>query len=304
MCAVLTLLVALTYVGLGLVSGPIRSGVVENIAANVITASIFTVLGATAFIWLSVTQRRRLFRFFGVGRGTLDVRMYLSRLQVKPGGTSGTEPITKGYVGPAIVKMEYDAGLLLVDLFQPRALALIPDVLRDLLSTLFATLSEVNTEIEVAPNPEDFAEDRHLAQPLVTCGSAIYNSVSAHFLNRERSFYYFEKNAAGLRVLRARDPNAPDLDVAGRSGGHELACIQRLREPTSDSIVFVCAGLGSGATYGSVEYLVRNWRRLWRRYGDTEFGICLSFATTNYDEIPAVAPKVIHQATGPRGRAR
>src|SRR5690242_10114532 len=92
LCAVLTLLVAITYVGLEHVSGPIRSGVVENIAANLITASIFTVLGASAFVWLSVTQRRRLFRFFGVGRGTLDARMYLSRLQIQPGGASGTEP--------------------------------------------------------------------------------------------------------------------------------------------------------------------------------------------------------------------
>ncbi|HEY7781836.1 MAG TPA: hypothetical protein VIC85_16715 [Ktedonobacterales bacterium] len=304
LCAVLTLLVAITYVGLEHVSGPIRSGVVENIAANLITASIFTVLGASAFVWLSVTQRRRLFRFFGVGRGTLDVRMYLSRLQIQPGGASGTEPITNGYVGPAIVKMDYDAGLLLVELFQPRALALIPDVLRDLLSTLFISLAEVDAHIEVAPTPEDFAEDRHLTQPLVACGGAIYNVISSHYLNQERSFYYFAKNAAGHRVMRARDPQAPDLEALGRSRGHELACIQRLREPTSDSIVFVCAGLGSGATYGSVEYLVRNWRRLWHRYGDAEFGICLSFATAEYDEMPDVTPKVVHQIGRPRGRAR
>lgn len=301
--AVLVLLIALTYLGLQHVSNQISASILENIAANLITASIFTILGVVAFIWLSVIQRRHLFRFFGVSRGALDLRVYLSQLQVQPGGTKGIEPVKFGYQGPAIVKLDYDAALLLMDLFQPRALALIPDILRDLLSAVFVTLAEVDADIAITPTLEGFSEERDLAQNLVTCGSSIYNSVSAYYLKQDRSFYYFTKNADGVRVLQARDPNAPDLEGMGRGTGHELACIQRLKDPDYGTTVFICAGLGSGATYGSVDYLVRNWRRLWRQYGDMELGLCLSFAMTNPDEAPPAEAQVLHR-TSRRAAAR
>lgn len=305
--AVLVLLVALTYLGLQHVNNAISTGILENIAANLITASIFTILGVVAFVWLSAIQRRQLFRFFGISRGALDMRVYLSRLQVER--AAGIEPVTHGYQGPAIVKMDYDAALLLLDLFQPRALALIPDILRDLLSAIFITLAEVEADIAITPAAkpglEDFSEDRYLAQNLVTCGSSIYNAVSAYYLRQDRSFYYFTK-VDGVRVLKARDPDAPDLASMGRGpnapdlremgrSGHELACIQRLKDPAYGTTIFICAGLGAGATYGSVDYLVRNWRRLWRQYGDREFGICLSYAMPNPDEVPTVEPQVLHQ---------
>lgn len=293
--AILVLLIALTYLGLQHVSNAISASILENIAANLITASFFTILGVVAFIWISVIQRRQLFRFFGISRSALDLRVYLSQLQVQPGGTKGIEPVTHGYQGPAIVKLDYDAGLLLMDLFQPRALALIPDVLRDLLSAIFVTLAEVEAGIAITPTLADFSAEHDLAQNLVTCGSSIYNSVSAYYLKQERAFYTFTKNAEGVRVLHARDPNAPHLELMGRDTGHELACIQRLKDPDFATTVFICAGLGSGATYGSVDYLVRNWRQLWRRYGDTEFGLCLSFAMTNPDEMPTVEPQVLHR---------
>jgi hypothetical protein len=61
-------------------------------------------------------------------------------------------------------------------------------------------------------------------------------------------------------------------------------------------MVFICSGLGSGATSGSVQYLAENWSRLQRQYRDREFGLCLSFATTDRDGYPTVMPRVIDRA--------
>jgi hypothetical protein len=299
---ILAILVAITYLGLQQVGEQVRVGIVEGVAANLITTSTFTILGVTAFIWLSVSQRRRLFRFFGVNRRVLGVRIYLSQLQVQPGGTKGTEPVSQGFTGPAIVKMEYDAGLLLVNLFRPRALALVPDLLRELLSAISVTLADVDVDVEIAPTLDTFSRDLHVAQNLITCGGAIYNAISHYYLNQDRSFYFFATNADGERVIKVRDNSATGLEGQGRASGHELACIQRLKDPEFGTTVFICAGLGSGATYGSVDYLVSNWRRLLHRYGDKEFGICLAFKTTAHDEPPTVQPKEIHHTSRPHAR--
>lgn len=295
----LLVLVAAIFIALQTLDNQVRIGIVEGIVANLITTVSLTILGVSAFIWFSVIERRWLFRFFGINRNALGVRIYLSRLQVKPGGTEGTEPITTGYVGPTIVQIEYEAGLLLLSLFQPRALALIPDMLRELLSALFVTLSDIEARVVVTPKA---LSEMDLLENLVSIGGAIYNSVSQHYLSQLGSFYYFTKSASGERVMRARRSGGPDLEQEGRSRGHELACVQRLKDPDTGVTVFICAGLGSAATYGSVLYLAQHWRRLWRKYGDAEFGVCLAFDNQSHDEFPIATPRVIDETVRRAGQ--
>src|SRR5579884_4361336 len=91
---VIAALLAVAYLVLQNIGDPEREAVVENIAANLITASFFTLLGASVFIWLSVIQRYRLFRFFGIRRSALGAQVYVSQLEVQPGGAHGAEPVT------------------------------------------------------------------------------------------------------------------------------------------------------------------------------------------------------------------
>jgi hypothetical protein len=141
-----------------------------------------------------------------------------------------------------------------------------------------------------------------LAQNLVTCGGGTYNAISSHYLGLKQAFYTFDYGQDGAHILRSLEESPLDFAALGRASKHELACIQRLKDPDSDSIVFICAGLGSGATYGAVEYLVRNWNQLRRKYRNREFGVCLSYATAEPDGIPTVTPRIIHQVVRPKGR--
>jgi len=288
--------------GLARIDEPVRVGIYENIVANLITAAGFTILAATAFISLSVIRRRRLFQFFGIQRGSMGIRFYLGQLQVQSGGTRGIEEVRRGYHGPAIVKMEYDACLLLQDLFRPRVTALIPEVLRELLSALFITLAEVDATIEMSPTLEEFSPGQHLAENVVSCGAGTYNAISYYYLNQDRAFYSFGRGEDGVRVLRFHGESTLDFAALGRASHNELACIQRFKDPESGNRVFICAGIGSGTTYGAVDYLVSHWNQLRRRYRDREFGLCLSFANSEPDQLPASPAHVIHQVVRPKSR--
>jgi hypothetical protein len=297
---VLIVLVGLAYLALARIDEPVREGIYENILANLITAGCFTILAATAFISLSVIRRRRLFTFFGIQRGAMGIRFYLGQLQVQAKGTKGVEEVRNGYQGPAIVKFEYDACLMLQDLFRPRVTALIPEVLRELLSALFITLAEVDARIEMSPTLEQFSPGQHLAENIVSCGAGTYNAISHHYLTLARAFYSFGRGEDGVRVMRFHGESPLDFAALGRANNNELACIQRFKDTETGNAVFICAGIGSGATFGAVDYLVGHWNDLRRRYHDREFGVCLSFAHSKSDELPASPARVIHQVVRPK----
>lgn len=289
----LVILVDGIYIALRALDVPSRQGITEGIVANLMTTLAFTVIGVIGFVWFSVIERRRLFHFFGVKPAALGIRIYVSCLEVLPGGTRGTQPIATGYVGPAMVQKEYESALLLRRLFQPTVLALIPDTLRDLLAALFVSLSKVEPGIEVAPAWRDNGHtfDADVSDNVIAIGGPIYNSVSRHYLDGQ-TFYYFEQKG-NQRVIRKRSAGGADLEQLGRASGHELACIQRLKDRATGATIFIFAGLGSGATYGSVQYLVDNWNALQRQYRDRDFGLCLSYETTDRDAYPTVRPRVI-----------
>jgi len=294
--AIFVLLLAITYIALASFDDSTRKNVIEGIASNLVTAALVTILGITAFVYFSIIERRYLFRFFGINNIAPALRVYLSRLQVKAGGTEGTEEIQSGYVGPTIVQSEYEAGLLILELFRPSVFVIIPDVLRALLGSLFLTMSTIRVRLGVSPRTISEVTESELSDNIITVGGSVYNSVSLLCLAEKRSFYYFSKNHDGERVIMIRRSSGPDTEVpVGPNQG--LAFIERMKDPDRGITVFVCAGLGSAATRGSVEYLVQNWRRLRRRYENTDFGFCLAFDNQPHDAYFAVEPTVIHETS-------
>src|SRR5262245_50834898 len=87
--------------------------VAVNTIANLVAALIIALLGVGTYLLVVISERKKIFRFFGVSGKLPSVRIYVSRLEIKPGGTVGFEPIKAGYHGPSISKIEYEGALLL-----------------------------------------------------------------------------------------------------------------------------------------------------------------------------------------------
>jgi hypothetical protein len=288
---ILILLIIIIYLWLQKASEPVRNSVIAGILSNLITTSAFTIIGIGTFIGIFAVERQQLFRFFGINHNTPTIHIYLSRLEVVPGGTKGAEPIKIGYIGPTLIRIEYLAGLLVRHLFRSRILALIPKTLKDLLSTIHISLSDIDPIIDVSPA---HVAEGILSENLILIGSGVYNYLSLHYLKQDSSPYYFGKNTRGERVVKVRR-DVGDLELEGRAFNQELAIIQRINDNKHGTTVFICAGLGSSASYGSVRYLVQNWRKLYRKYGLSEFASCLVFENQPPDSESVVEPKRLHE---------
>ncbi len=265
--------------------------ILYNIIANVISTVLCTIPGLILLITAITINRQHILRFFGINQKKSVLRIYVSRLEIKPRGTIGIEPIEVGYSGPAINQVEYQGALLIREALKSKWLSLLPNKLQDWLGNLSFVLMSVDPPIEVSPQQEaDISYDN-----LVILGSSIYNLASKCYMEHPSCAFYFTKNESGERVFRIRDGGLKDIELPGRSQGQELGIIQRIKDNKHGTVVFICAGLGTSATYGSARYLIENWRSLQRKYHDADFSIFLAFKDQPRDSAAVVQPRVIYE---------
>jgi len=263
-----------------------------EIIADLISAFILALVGFGIYFLFYLKERQSLLRFFGVTQKLPRLRIYLSRMEIKPGGTVGFEPITKGYSGPSISEIEYEAAMLIRNRLRSSLLGLLPKRIQYWLGQHHITLLTLDPPIDASPQAlGDLALDNR-----VTLGSNIYNLYSKYYLERQAGYFYFDKNDNGERVVRIRSEGLSNIEIPGRSTGKELGIIQRIVDSEYGNTVFICAGLGASATYGSARYLVANWKKLYQKYRDAEFGICLAFPHQPSDSEVVVDPIVVYEA--------
>jgi hypothetical protein len=246
--------------------------VVANVYANLIVASLLAALAIPIFF----IDRQKLFRFFGISSRNPTIRIYLSRLEIKPGGTSGIEPISEGYRGPGIARVEYDAALTLQRQLASRVAGLVPRGVKAWVQLRRPVLFRLEPRIAVSPpRGEGLAQEN-----MIVLGSSIYNSVSKSYLEHTSSHFLFETEG-GHRVVRVRRPGTPDITLrrvaANGSDRQEIGTIQRFNDHDHSRTVFICAGTGSTATAGSAEYLAAQWPALFRDHRNEEFALYLIF---------------------------
>jgi len=266
--------------------------ILNNIYANIISTILCAIPGVILLFTTVIINRQRTLRFFGISRQKPALRIYVSRLEIKPSGTIGIEPIEIGYSGPAINQVEFQGALLIRDALRSKWLSLLPSRLQDWLGQQSVTLMTVDPPIEVSPQVEaDVSYDN-----LVVLGSSVYSLVSKIYLEHPSCMFQFVKNASGERTLRMRDGGLKDVELPGRSKDQELGIIQRINDHNHGTVVYICAGLGASATYGSIRYLIKNWVYLQRKYKDADFGICLAFKDQPRDSSIVVQPRVIYES--------
>jgi hypothetical protein len=253
----------------------------EGCSTNVATTVAFGVVATCVYmvaIAMAQTRRGRLLQFFGINDRLRDASIFVSRLEVKPSGTTGIEDLHQGYIGPAIVRIEYDAALALKRRLDSNWLVHVPKSLSALFRSSKHAFSSLNPQVDVSPPPDYADEDvkRVLSRNLILLGGVIHNLLAARCLRSDRSFFDLRKNASGGWDVVLLTSGA-EQTLAGRSKGQELAIIQRITYRETGNTVVVCAGLGGGATHGSVLYLLEHYDTLQRRYPQRDFGICLAW---------------------------
>ncbi len=273
-----------------------------NVVANLVAAALLAFVPLVIAVALLLRKRHRLFDFFGVSDPERGVAIYVSRLQIKPKGTTGVGPITTGYIGPAITRAEFMGARLVQNLFEARIVARVPRTLRQVLRRLDVALEVVLPTINLSDEgPAAAAAVPALArthadsaamsnQSIVIIGSPVYNLLSAHHFAVESCPFRFdsidlpEEDRTGTRrterIFRRRE-GSDWVSIPGRGHNKELGVILRTRG--DGCTVFLCAGLGSSGSYGAVRFLVEEWPALRSRYRDGDFAICLEFPNQEPD---------------------
>ncbi len=122
-------------------------------------------------------------------------------------------------------------------------------------------------------------------------GSSVYNSLTHYYLQDNRSLYYFERDEQNNLALITRGSGS----IKGRPT-QELGIIQRITDRKQNKIIFICAGLGTSATYGCTLHLIKNWRRLHKEFRERDFVLLLTFKSQPPDSPEVVEPTDVKES--------
>jgi hypothetical protein len=268
------------------------AGFWESVGTSLVASLLYTVFLALAVVAVSAVllskQRKRLFGVLSLDPRTPVLRVFVSRLDVLSGGSQGTDgPLATGFVGPALMQLEYGGGRDICRLLEEPFLDVLPDVVRRLLEGRGRYLADVAVHIDVSPpNEARRVPQERGSDAVVLVGSDVYSSVVRDVYRQECSFVKLVSEATGATFDASRaDHGDPTFAIRtdrkwqvieARSTGRELGTIQRVTLP-SGRRVLMCAGISASATRGSAEYFSRHWSSLDKQFGAEDFLVVLSF---------------------------
>ena len=254
------------------------TGIINEIIANIVVAILTIIIAFLFFFFVYSRERGQILRFFGFQENRSDLVVYVSRLRVQAGGAHGIVPISTGYVGPAITKIEYDGALRVCGSLRSRYIPLIPRNVQDWFNRRFFSLLSLNPDIRISP-PEYHGGD---VPNVVAIGSPVYNAVTSHYMSGTSSWFVLNNrqvSGGNERIFQVKRGGLAGHDIPGRSAGKEIGTLQRIvaEENNVRRTVFICAGTGTSATFGSVRYLMDHWQELHKKYGREDFAVWLEF---------------------------
>jgi hypothetical protein len=278
----------------------------QAILAEFGAAISLTAASLIAYTILLLINRQQKLRFFGISSRSPQLTVYLSRLVVER--ATGVEEkayghrVTHGYRGPAVQKLEFDGAIMVRDLLKAGRVPVLPDSIRKRLGQLFIPIAPIEPDIDVSP--AELHEVGTLRQNVISLGSQVYNSLFCKHNEQSRHFR-FEKHD-GVRRVVVTIGGDDKLVLSRDQPKRDIGIIERVNDPSVPRTVFYCAGLGAGATMGSVRYLVDHWKELFEENGLDEFALYLIFPGQPWErsEVEDVVPpeKPVYVKRGKRRR--
>lgn len=251
---------------------------IANISSDFIFIILLILLG---YLWISLTRRNKLYRFFALNRLEPKVIIYTSNLGVsQKGSTVDFRGLPRSYTGSAIPEYELSMIPPILRLFN----TIVPgvDELPNILKKI--TLSEVDIEHQASPSKRE--EIDFSKSTIFTFGSPGYNCVSEYVQNDLNPLMKMLKDNMEIRESETNQ-------VVG--SGRNVAFLQKVYEKNNKRWVFYTAGIDENGTKGSLLYLIRNWRELFKKYDDKQFAICFEFPWSKQDPHGYNKPKILKE---------
>jgi hypothetical protein len=249
----------------------------QDILVHLLSDVLFLILLALFAVIVHIVTRRHILGFFGVG-DSRSIVVYLSTLHVGGKivdayghehivGAFDANGIMRSYTGQAVVFSEVENAHRFKELFnQPLPfLGDTPEWLK--------RLSVADVDVNITNSPASFDQIRADVS-FISIGSFGYNTASRLI---EANAHYNVKFASDGSSIEVRNLSNSESDPT-------CAFIQRICDPEANRSMFQVAGLSELGTNGAGRYLVRNWKKLHKKYGNKQnFLLMLKFSDFNPD---------------------
>ncbi len=246
--------------------------VLAEIVASLIQWLVIISLSAIAAAIYVLSRRGRFLRFFGISSilENPTVRIYMSVVYVREGGAMSVDgSVARIYQGATVVVDEFLELDTLTSLFKPPTMfSLIPPALLKVLERWSMNF----TQVQVIPRPCPLDPNELQGGVLILIGGPQFNAGTLCYLERGGVYLQFLPNKAGVKIVRGRSARQK---VTPQGEGMNTAIIQKQTYPDEGRIVFFLAGTGANGTRAAIRYLKENWERLYKRYKEDDFGICI-----------------------------
>ena len=121
-----------------------------NVIANIASSIILLLFASIVYFFVYLRERQQLLRFFGVDKRHKNIRIYVTRMEIQPRGALGFEPVSKGYTGPAIAKVDYDGAMIIRNLLHSMSFSFLPQGIQDWLGDQNLALLAIDPTVDVS----------------------------------------------------------------------------------------------------------------------------------------------------------
>jgi len=229
-----------------------------SLTANILSAIITIAIG----ILILITRRKALLRFWGI-QDVKVIRIYISNLQISPGGALDAQGNPRSYQGSVVTRLESEMAGLIKSLF----FAVVPG--RVVQPNWVQSLMFVKADVGTRPAPAKSQQVDHEGT-VISLGSPAYNDISGAIEVNCNSPVKFVNDYASIKL----------------PGGLEITDSRQsvvVRLLNADKYCFYVAGLSEEGTASAAYYLAKSWRRLHRLYHDSpSFFVVLEFSGNDY----------------------
>ncbi len=258
--------------------GSIIEGVISNFVFLLLTVGLW-------ILFYRFVALRSLLRFFGIGESR-RLRVYISQREFLPAGVSRKDGIPT-FHGSVVGFAESIEARGIQELFVFSLPGVSPSPWS--LSPLF--VADVRVEIEPADLPPADLPPAGLppAEPRSDCsyvslGTPLYNTASGFTESRMRS-------DLGFRGTDNAELHIPGLRPILKATNQWHAVLVRFT--FNDIKIFYAAGFHDVGTAAAAFYLRHHWRRLHKRFGDSDFFVVLTMTSGDYRSPTVVAENTL-----------
>jgi hypothetical protein len=237
------------------------NGLLENISAELIAASIAFVLGGLGSRIPRSVDRHRFGGFWGEPMLANDFRVVYGMMSQSPPGEQRFQ------------KKHHDGR---ITEFQATRQIITQEVIRACSYILQETAKFVNKPVTICTDEDTFND---LDSTFIAIGGPVVNEITERALNEESNKF--------LQFSIPDDPAVRVWKIYTMVGLEDRRSFARtLHEGKDYGVIlkvgnsrfprhrfFVCAGLGSWGTSGAAWYLSNHWRALYKEFGSGEFGL-------------------------------